>query len=103
MPFQWNIAINKNPQDGTSPRVVFEPDPLQASVRDQICWTNNDDSEAHWPGLLQDDGKIDETFFMPNQIAPNGDSSATFAPSQPASFKYACSLHPDEQGTITVT
>jgi hypothetical protein len=40
---------------------------------------------------------------MPNQIAADGDSSPIFAPSAPATFKYACSLHPDEKGSITVT
>jgi plastocyanin len=102
MPFQWKIAIDMNTQ-AVSPRVVFDPPDLQAKVLDQIFWVNNDPSEAHWPGLLKDDGTIDETFFMPNQIAPNGDVSATFAPSVPATYTYACSLHPDEQGTITVT
>ncbi|HKV10305.1 MAG TPA: hypothetical protein VJ725_19345 [Thermoanaerobaculia bacterium] len=97
MPFQWRITISRTAQG-----VVFNPDPLQAKTRDQIFWTNND-TEAHWPGLLQSDGTINTTFFMPNQIAPNGGTSSTFSPSVPSSFKYACSLHPNEQGTITVT
>jgi plastocyanin len=82
---------------------VFDPPDLPAQPLDQIFWTNNDPDEAHWPGLLDDEGNIDKTFFMPNQIAPNGDVSATFAPTAAATFKYACSLHPEEQGTITVT
>lgn len=101
MPFQRRIDIDPNP-DGDSPRAVFDPDPLEANPRDQIFWTNND-GEAHWPGRLNDDGSIDRTFFMPNQIAPNGDVSAIFSPSAPATFEYACSLHPDERGTIQVT
>lgn len=101
MASQRRIDINKNPE-GSSPRVVFDPDPLEAKTRDQIFWTNND-SEAHWPGLVNEDGTIDKTFFMPNQIAPNGDTSAIFAPAAPATFEYACSLHPDERGSITVT
>ena len=87
---------------GTSPRAAFSPNPLAAGVRDQIFWTNNY-SVAHWPGLLNPDNTINTTFFMPNQIAGNGDTSASFSPSAPATFSYACSIHPDEKGTITVT
>lgn len=102
MPFQEKIAIEKNTQ-GDSPRAVFAPDPLAVGVLDQVFWSNQD-SEPHWPGLLKDDGKtIDKEFFMPNQIAPNGDVSAIFAFSKAGTFKYACSLHPDETGTIEVT
>lgn len=103
MPVQQQININKNTA-GPSPRVVFNPDPLAANTRDQIFWTNND-SEAHWPGLVNADGTINTTFFMPNQIAGNGDASPIFSPSSPATFKYKCSLpgHENETGTITVT
>lgn len=112
MPFQEKISIEKNTQ-GDSPRAVFAPDPLDVKVLDQVFWSNQD-SEPHWPGLVQDDGTIDETFFMPNQIAPDGDSSAIFAFSKAGTFEYACSLHPDEtpelqqhtscaDGTCTVT
>lgn len=101
MPSQRKISIDPN-SEWDSPRAVFDPDPLEAKTRDQIFWTNND-SEAHWPGRLNDDGTIDKTFFMENQIAPNGDTSPTFSPAVPATLEYACSLHPDEQGTINVT
>jgi plastocyanin len=108
MPIQLKISINRPP---ASRQVTFAPNPLAASTRDQIFWTNND-SVPHWPGLLlSDDGKtINPTFFIPNQIAQNGDSSAIFCPTVgDTTFKYACSLHKNaqgvyfEQGVINVT
>jgi plastocyanin len=99
MPNQQQININKSPTTGN---VTFNPNPLAAKTRDQIFWTNND-SVAHWPGLLNADGTINTTFFMPNQIAPNGDTSASFSPTVAGTFNYACSLHPSLKGTITVT
>lgn len=98
MPIQRQININKS---GSS--VTFSPNPLQANALDQIFWTNNDD-KPHWPGLADDTGKVtDPTFFMPNQIAANGDVSPVFAPSGTATYKYACSLHANETGSIDVT
>lgn len=96
MPIQLKISINRPP---SSRRVIFAPDPLPASARDQIFWTNND-SVPHWPGLLlSDDGKtINPTFFMLNQIAQDGDASAVFCPTVASTLKYACSLHKNEQG-----
>lgn len=99
MASQRPIDINPNP-DGDSPRVVFDPDPLQAKVRKQIFWINHD-SEPHWPGLLKD-GEIDEAYFMPNQIAPNSPSSG-FGFMKTGTYDYACSLHPDEKGSIEVS
>jgi plastocyanin len=97
MPNQLQININRS-----ATGVIFSPNPLAANALDQIFWTNND-NVPHWPGLLNADGTINKTFFMPNQIAANGDTSATFSPSKPATLPYACSLHPNEKGTITVT
>ena len=91
MALQRQIKINR---DGGN--VTFDPSELNAKAGDQIFWTNNDD-EAHWPGLPDDD-----SFFMPNQIAPGGTSSI-FSPGRPDVFDYVCSIHPDETGTITVT
>lgn len=91
MAIQRQIHINRN---GNS--VTFDPSELDAKTGDQIFWTNNDD-EAHWPGLPENDA-----FFMPNQIAPGGTSSI-FSPGGPDTLDYVCSLHPDETGTITVT
>jgi plastocyanin len=93
-------------------QVSFDPSPLDAQVGDQIFWTNND-SEPHWPGLKNEDGSIDETFFMPYQIAGASDmgpsSSPTFSPGVAATLEYVCSLHCEagqpcnEAGTIVVT
>ncbi len=99
MPFSWIININPNP---ATPRVKFDPNPLQnAGTGDQIVWANND-SQAHWPGLVNpDDGTINTTFFMPNQIAPNS-TSAAFSPGVSGTLNYVCSIHPDEKGAIQV-
>lgn len=99
---QWQIRINPNP--GGPVRVKFDPDPRAANPLDQIFWTNND-SVAHWPGLLNPDGTINATFFMPNQIAPNGDVSASFSAAQAFTYTYACSIagHANEKGTIVVS
>jgi len=98
MAIQRQININKS---GSS--VTFSPDPLAANALDQIFWTNNDD-KAHWPGLADDTGKVtNPTFFMPNQIAGKGDSSPIFSPAGAATYKYACSLHANETGTINIT
>lgn len=93
-------------------RVSFEPSSLSVQVGDQIFWTNND-SEAHWPGLKNADGSIDDTFFMPNQIAEVSDlgpsTSSIFAPGGTGTLEYVCSLHckPGQtccgSGTIEVT
>lgn len=98
---QISRPINIDPNPGPPPRVKFNPDPCPANPRDQIFWTNND-SQAHWPGRLNSDGSINKTFFMPNQIAPNGDVSQNFAAIKAETFNYACSLHPDEKGKIEV-
>jgi len=97
MAIQLKISINKNPT------VTFSPNPLAASTLDQIFWVNNDDTDPHWPGLQNADGSINKTFFMANQIAPGGDTSAIFSPSTAASLPYACSLHQNETGVINVT
>lgn len=100
MPFNWTININ-SPQKPQQALAQFDPNPLsQVAPGDQIFWTNND-GDAHWPGLLNSNGTINETFFMPNQIAPNSTSDA-FALSADGALQYACSIHPDEKGTIQV-
>ena len=97
MAIQLMVRINRNST------VTFNPNPLSANTLDQIFWVNNDDTEAHWPGLVKSDGNIDATFFMPNQIAPGGDSSPIFSPSTAATLDYACSLHADETGSLIIT
>ncbi|HEV3315650.1 MAG TPA: hypothetical protein VG488_01725 [Candidatus Angelobacter sp.] len=101
-PFQWPININPNPT--APPRIKFDPNPLtNVRIGDEIFWINND-TEAHWPGRLNNDGSIDKTFFMANPIAP-GTSSDPFSPGVAGELKYACSLsgHEKETGSIQVT
>ena len=94
------VPININPTQG-SPEVKFDPDPLDANPRDQIFWVNHDKG-PHWPGLVNDDGTINTTFFMLNQIAGNGDQSAPFSTLLVGTLNYACSLHPTEKGVINI-
>jgi plastocyanin len=97
MPNQSQIKITR-----VAGVVTFSPNPLAVVALDQIFWTN-DDNTPHWPGLLNSDGTINTTFFMPNQIAGNGDASPVFSPSTPITYQYVCSLHPTEKGTIVVS
>ncbi|HEY6971751.1 MAG TPA: hypothetical protein VJA94_21245 [Candidatus Angelobacter sp.] len=107
MPVQRQININKKPNG--PPGITFDPNPLNANTRDQIFWTNND-SQPHWPGLLNSDGTINTTYFMPNQIAPDS-TSPIFSPSvattgkggQPLNYKCSIAGHDNETGSINVT
>lgn len=94
------ITIRK-PDGEASPTAVFDPDPAKVQVGNQIFWSNQD-TVAHWPGLLKDDGSIDEKFFVRNQIAPGSGSAIWAAASAGRTYPYACKLHPDEKGTIEV-
>ena len=99
MPEQVQININKKTGGGG---VQFDPATVTVKVLTQIFWTNND-ANPHWPGLVNADGSINKTFFMPNQIAGGGDTSAVFAPSLAGTLNYADSLNPSLKGSITVT
>ena len=101
----WASLQRRVNVDSSPPRVSFDPSPLNVVVGDQIFWTNND-SQPHWPGLKNPDGSIDETFFMPYQIA-GADTSPTFSPGVAEALVYVCSIHRDppcsEPGAIEVT
>lgn len=98
MPAQWRIAIRKQP----SGPPAYDPNPLNASTLDQIFFAN-EDTVAHWPCRRNADGSVNRTFFMPNQIAPNGDVSAIWSSANPGTFEVVCCLHPNERATIVVT
>jgi plastocyanin len=98
MPFTWQIKINKNP--AVTPRVRFDPNPLNnVEIGDQIIWTNNDNSQ-HWPAL-KTDGQINNQYFMANPIAPNSPSD-TFVPSAAGTVNYVCYFHQEETGSINI-
>ena len=103
MPFNWTININPNPSKSRPASFdppVLGPPAQEVEPGDQIYWANND-TRAHWPGLQAPDGSINKSYFMPNQIAPNSQSS-TFAVGSSGTLNYACSLHPGETGTIQI-
>ncbi len=97
MSFPWSIDINR---EGS--KVVFDPAALDASVNDEISWSNNDD-KAHWPGLTETaTGPVtDAQFFMEHEIVAD-DSSDAFRPGATGTLFYACSLHQTERGQINV-
>jgi hypothetical protein len=97
MPIQRRITIKTAPP-GSSPRVTFDPNPLQAGQMDQIFWSN-DDTQPHWPGVPGN-----PTYFMPNQIAPGGDVSPVFSTVTSGTINYVCSLpgHQNESGSIVI-
>ena len=98
MAIERQIIIKPN-APGASPRVTFDPNPLQANPADQIFWTNND-TQAHWPGLPGN-----PTFFMSNQIAPGGDVSPVFSTIVNGTLNYVCTIagHQNETGSIVIS
>jgi len=98
MAIERRIIIKPN-APGASPRVSFDPNPLQANPADQIFWTNND-TQAHWPGVPGN-----PTFFMSNQIAPGGDVSPVFSTTVVGTLTYVCSIngHQNETGSIVIS
>src|ERR1043165_6694696 len=103
MAIERRITITTAPP-GSSPRITFAPNPLQANAMDQIFWTN-DDSQPHWPGRKNDDGSVNPTFFMPNQIASGGDVSPIFSSTVSGTLNYVCTLagHQNETGSIVIS
>ena len=98
MAIERRIVIKPN-APGASPRVTFDPNPLQANPADQIFWTNND-TQAHWPGQPGN-----PTFFMSNQIAPGGDVSPVFSTTVVGTLTSVCTIagHQNETGSIVIS
>lgn len=96
------IITPKTP--GGSPRVTFDPNPLQANQADQIFWTNND-TVAHWPGLVDGNGNVQPQFFMSYQIAGGGGTSTVFSTTVLGTLNYICTIagHENEKGSIVIS
>ena len=103
MAIERQITITTAPP-GSSPRITFAPNPLQANQADQIFWTNND-SQPHWPGLVDATGKIQPNFFMTYQIAEGGGTSTIFSTTVAGTLNYVCTIagHEHETGSIVIT
>src|SRR5262245_55524027 len=84
-------------------KVEFHPSPLEASAGDNVFWSNLDPLAQHWITLK---GKS-EDFWFPVRLAPFVDGQPADTCSEISLRKgppviYVCSLHPGEEGEITV-
>lgn len=74
--------------------VMFLPQDVKAKVGQKITWTNND-SFAHTvtarSGAKFDSGDV------------NGGATYSFTPTKAGKIAYVCTIHPGQDGTITVT
>ena len=72
---------------------AFSPSSVQVSVGGTVTWTNNG-AEPH------DATSSDGSFAGTGTLDSGASGSATF--SQPGTFSYFCSIHPDMTGSVTV-
>lgn len=73
---------------------AFNPSPLTVKAGTKITWINNDDV----PHLIV---SVEKAFKQSPVLDTGNRFTATL--SKPGSYKYFCSLHPQMQGTITVS
>jgi plastocyanin len=81
--------------DAVPVRIVnlsFDPATAMVATGSAVVWTN-DDAVPHT--VTATDGAFDSGIFDPG-------SSFTWTFDQPGTFPYACQLHPQMQGTVTV-
>jgi plastocyanin len=74
---------------------AFSPTNITIAKGTTVTWTNKD-STAHT--VTETDGKSG-----PNSGDVNPGSSYMFTFSQPGTYSYHCSIHPEMTGTVTVT
>jgi plastocyanin len=88
-----------------SPLATFDPVAVSINAGDSLQWYNGD-NQPHWPAILSVPQK--EWWFPEAPISSNAPSPATASFAPPAkgeasyTLTYNCSIHPKEQGTITV-
>lgn len=111
----WSITIvTGNPCASFVPDVYSEgppPTSLQAQLNDLISW-NNQTKQEHEIWLT--DAEYTPQRALTDEIAPYKSSYPGYVPQQadvipatnpptfPQTVYYACSIHPDERGTITL-
>lgn len=78
----------------TIERLKYSPDAIAVRQGETVEWTNNDLA----PHTVTSQGGVDT--FDSGSIEPDASWSHTF--SQPGTFSYACTFHPEMKGTITV-
>jgi plastocyanin len=104
------VTTNPTPENGTSTQseaaksndivtvsmkdIKFVPHDVQVKVGQKITWTNND-TPAHNVTATQG------ASFKSDTINPGGTFSYT--PTKAGTISYVCTIHPGQDGTITVT
>jgi plastocyanin len=89
-------ASGPPPADATIVQIVdfaFAPASLEVPVGTTVAWTN-DDTAPHT--VTAEGGAFDSGVLDPG-------ASFSFTFDQPGTYAYVCALHPNMQGTITVT
>jgi plastocyanin len=72
---------------------AFAPADIEVAVGDTVTWTN-EDSAPHT-------ATADDDSFDTGQLGQGDSGEATF--DEAGEFAYACSIHPDMTGTVTVS
>lgn len=78
---------------------VFDPSSVSVRVNDSVFWSNDDQTQPHWPTPNAATPKA----WLDFQVAPGGQSAQiAINPMGPTTLNYVCSLHPGEKGQIKV-
>jgi plastocyanin len=78
---------------GKYPDSFYVPDPIRVRVGQPITWINKD-TDPH--DVTADDGT-----FGSGPIGAGG--TFVWVPTQPGTYPYFCTIHPEMHGTIVVT
>jgi plastocyanin len=89
------------------PEAAFTPQNQAANVGDLIYWCNTT-SDPHWPAPVIGGSVVEDSWMdyaipgkLPNEPAPTSQQAVSF--SSAGTYNYACAIHQEERGTITVT
>jgi hypothetical protein len=104
----WSINIVPGDQPGDPAQFTCElqpnapPNMILAETKDAVTWSN----ETDVPHQIEIPEDKSGSAFVSEEIPPNHSSRPTYlcaAPQNGAYIVYSCTLHPNEQGVISLT